>query len=256
LEKVEPVKKANSEKAKRSPSSVEENEPPFPKELVLSIRSSLYSSYSYSVTSPLLGFTGAANAQSLFLEIGAEYHFKRNWSLGLDFEVSNYLIGDSTYYAKSLDSYIERDFPLFQPDSKWKLGTQLGFEYREYFESFPTGFSPSFPTRFGTLGPTLGLSIERQLGDRINLGLAFDFYLPVALLGTSAGSSLSISPFANYKITLEGEYNLGKGWDLTVGGSYDQRGISYSPVSVTGISQDVIGISNPAVFGGINYHIK
>jgi hypothetical protein len=227
--------------------------PGYSPEWTFTLRGPAFTSFNYSVNSLAGGYNGQASGQEFNFSLETEFRFQPNWSLDLNLSATDYELSSASYLEKNADLSVVWDFSIFGEDSGWKLSPRLGVTYREYFEGSPSGITSALPNIFGTLGPSLGLEVSKKITERLTLGLRFDTTLPLIAMGLPTGGTVTVSPLANYRITVEGNYNLGKDWSASVTGFYDQRGISATPDA--GYAADVIGISSVSGTVGFKYKL-
>lgn len=250
---------ASSEKTKETASSLEtkseflvDRDAVFLKGTGYIALSTMIAPYNYVAISPSANQQISASSAALTLRLSGEYWFLSRLGAFAGAESTFFTMNRSSFQRGNYELGVKYRLKIDEARFGWFIAPKAGLELRDYFELLPTGSGSTSlqSTLFRSLGPTVGVDIRKQFSERWSVGAKASYYLPVALLSSSATITADDSR-RNINVGIQGLYWIFKNWSLGAGIFIDKRSISVLPPSAS--RPEEVFMDGTYFFGSVIY---
>jgi hypothetical protein len=212
--------------------------------------STLFSPYTYEVTSSALQGTSQDSALAMNYRLSGEYWPEQNWGGQVAVNQGYMIANHETFSRFDWDAFAKRQFKV----GDWFLQPKAGILSHQYFHllrgAAVSGFQVAEKVR--ATGAGIGLDVRRVLSERLSFGLKLEYFLPLGISADNGGGILdSETSYRNLSLGVQGIYWLGGPWGLGLGAFLENRSISYKPTRSDGPEQ--IKMDGAYFFGSIIY---
>lgn len=211
---------------------------------------SAWSPYFYGTQSGITFSSATTQASAVQFVLGAELRASARVTLLAHTGRDQVKIGGTSVGLHWIRMEANYKLPLGPIENGWGLELRAGTFVRHYYQAPPTG--TSLTSVYGGLGPTLGFALKKRLTERLSVRAEGEYRLPLMLIATPPGSSLSTDKlFANFSGRLGATYWFNDRWGVRGQVSYDSHAASYNLIPGVGLGPETTATGMVSILYGI-----